>query len=82
MSIVDRGKYFTGIPILSYSNSLTPNPSFDLELKEISYVANGISQAQHNYFKRQQLDTEQKELYKNLTTKLHRNLKVIVANIY
>lgn len=75
MSIVDRGKYFTGIPILSYSNSLTPNPSFDLELKEISYVANGISQAQHNYFKRQQLDTEQKELYKNLTTKLLQKLE-------
>lgn len=75
MSIVNRGKYFTGIPILSYSNNLTPRPSFDLELKEISYVANGIAQAQYNYFKRQQINFEQKELYKNLTTKLLQKLE-------
>ena len=75
MSMIDRGQYITGIPILSYSGTLNVEPSFDLKLKEVSYVANGLSQAQHNYFKRRQLDTNQKELYKNLTTKLLQKLE-------
>ena len=75
MSMVDRGKHFTGIPILSYSTTLSVAPSIELSLKEVSFVANGISQAQHNYFKRKQLDNNQKELYKNLTTKLLQKLE-------
>ena len=76
MSMVNRGKYFTGIPILSYSGStLSTAPNIEFTLKEISYVANGIAQAQYNYFKRKQLDSDQKVLYKNLTTKLLHKLE-------
>ena len=70
MSMVNRGKYFTGIPMLSYSGLLSTSQDIEFNLKEISYVANGISQAQYNYFKRKQLNDNQKELYRNLTTKL------------
>ena len=75
MSMTNRGKYFTGIPILSYNDTLSVEPNIEFTLKEISYVANGISQAQYNYFKRKQLDSNQKELYKNLTTKLLQKLE-------
>jgi hypothetical protein len=75
-SMVGRGTHFTGEPILSYSDSMSGvTVSYELELKEVSYVANGISQAQHNYILRKQLDKNFKELYNNLTTKLLQKLE-------
>ena len=76
MSMVDRAMNITGEPILSYSASMqNVTLKYEMQLKEVSYVANGISQAQYNYSTRKQLDKSYKELYDNLTTKLLQKLE-------
>ena len=76
MSMINRAMNITGEPILSYSADMaSATINYEMQLKEVSYVANGIAQAQYNYSARKQLDKSYKELYNNLTTKLLQKLE-------
>lgn len=76
LSMINRAMNITGEPILSYSADMSSATiNYEMQLKEVSYVANGIAQAQYNYSARKQLDKSYKELYNNLTTKLLQKLE-------
>ena len=77
LSITDRGLNFTGDPIVSYSGTSASITGIDFKIttSKVPYVANGISQAQHNFIMRNQnSDVNQAALYGNLDTKLHEKL--------
>ena len=76
ISLIERGLYFIGTPVLSYVGTAgaANDICVDLELKAIPFVSNGISQAQYNFILRNQHNISQAELYSNLTTKLQEKL--------
>ena len=71
-SLVDQGINFTGIPIICSTQDATELDGLDvdIEIEKIPYVANGISQAQYNYIKRNQYTVDLYNLYTTVGTQL------------
>jgi len=77
ISVTDRGLNFTTQHIVSYVPYYSELPTgIDLytKLKPVSFVANGIAQAQFNFMIRHSFDTKLDNLHDNLTTKLQTKL--------
>ena len=77
ISVIDRGLNFTTQHIVSYVPYYSELPTgIDLytKLKPVSFVANGIAQAQFNFMIRHSFNTKLDNLHDNLTTKLQTKL--------
>lgn len=72
VSIISRGRGYTGTPsvLTSFTSEENQNSDISVILQEVSHVASGISQAQYNHTIRKQIAVDLAQVYSTLDIRL------------